>query len=261
MVRGICWRKAMIISFCLHVVGLIGMGWMATQAFAVNEVAEQYVELELTSEPEAMSQMVSHDTTGNAGATSIHTGQPVSAAMPISTASNSPAAPSSAPARESVPSVQVSAGSMSMLSAETRGNSERTDVSDGKQEGGQAGEAAGTGVAGPGKSHGTGGNSGTGTSRKSSGVSSPGILSRVEPTYPEQARKAGREGTVVLKIQILESGRPGDVSLYRSSGSDLLDEAAMDAVRKWRFIPARDRGSSQPIVCYTTMPVVFRLNG
>ena len=63
----------------------------------------------------------------------------------------------------------------------------------------------------------------------------------------------------MLKIQILENGRSGYINVYRSSGSDLLDDAAAAAVRQWRFTPAKDRDSGQAVVCDTTIPVVFCL--
>jgi protein TonB len=85
-------------------------------------------------------------------------------------------------------------------------------------------------------------------------------LSQVAPRYPESARQQGIQGTVMLKIQILSNGRPGFVSVYRSSGNGSLDDAAVEAVQQWRFIPSEDRNTGEAITCVTTMPVAFRLN-
>ncbi|HWR08812.1 TonB family protein [Sporomusa sp.] len=91
------------------------------------------------------------------------------------------------------------------------------------------------------------------------GIAAPGILSRVDPLYPPAARQAGLEGTVLLKIQVLANGRPGEISVARSTGYPALDEAAAAAVRKWQFIPAKDRSSGRTVACTTTLPVSFRL--
>lgn len=93
------------------------------------------------------------------------------------------------------------------------------------------------------------------------GIAAPGILSKVDPLYPPSARQAGLEGTVVLRIQILSNGRSGEIDIARSSGYQVLDEAAVAAVRQWHFIPAKDLSSSRPVTCTTTLPVSFRLHG
>lgn len=93
-----------------------------------------------------------------------------------------------------------------------------------------------------------------------SGIAAPGILSRTAPAYPPAARKAGQEGTVILKIEILATGRPGNIAIASSSGYSSLDEAAIAAVRKWQFIPAKDLSSNKNVPCTTTLPVSFRLH-
>jgi TonB family protein len=65
---------------------------------------------------------------------------------------------------------------------------------------------------------------------------------QVMPTYPISARREGREGTVLLKVQVLETGAIGKIGVERSSGSSDLDEAALNAVRRWRFEPAAQGG-------------------
>jgi protein TonB len=96
-------------------------------------------------------------------------------------------------------------------------------------------------------------------SNKRGGVIPPSVLSKTEPAYPHAARQAMMQGTVVLKIQILENGRPGTVSVLRSSGHDILDEAALTAVQQWRFTPAKDRDSGRTVICYSTLPVSFHV--
>lgn len=80
---------------------------------------------------------------------------------------------------------------------------------------------------------------------------------RVEPTYPPAARRAGEEGTVRLKVLVDEKGRPKDVSVATSSGFARLDEAAVAAVRKWRFVAATD--GTNAISAWTQVAITFRL--
>ncbi|MDY6945329.1 MAG: energy transducer TonB [Pseudomonadota bacterium] len=80
---------------------------------------------------------------------------------------------------------------------------------------------------------------------------------RVEPAYPPAARRAGEEGTVRLKVLVDEKGRPRDVVVATSSGFSRLDEAAMQAVRKWRFVAATD--GTDAISAWTQVAITFRL--
>lgn len=104
------------------------------------------------------------------------------------------------------------------------------------------------------------GNGAQGSGKPGGGISRPQILSQIYPTYPEAAREAGITGTVLLRVQILENGCAGDISVKQSSGNDSLDESAVTAVYKWRFTPAKENNTDRAVACYTTVPVVFRLN-
>lgn len=66
----------------------------------------------------------------------------------------------------------------------------------------------------------------------------PSFLSRQEPAYPERARRAGVEGIVGLRIILAADGSVRHVEMTRSSGSRLLDEAALAAARASTFAPA-----------------------
>jgi len=77
------------------------------------------------------------------------------------------------------------------------------------------------------------------------------------PRYPLAARRNGDEGTVMLRVLVTVDGAAARVELDRSSGSASLDNAALDAVRNWRFVPAR-RGS-QNVEDWVRVPVVFRI--
>jgi protein TonB len=81
---------------------------------------------------------------------------------------------------------------------------------------------------------------------------------QVKPRYPESARRQGLQGLTVLKFEVLADGSVGDILVERSAGHRDFDLAAMEAVKKWRFAPAR-RGK-QPIAVWVTLPVKFELN-
>jgi periplasmic protein TonB len=80
---------------------------------------------------------------------------------------------------------------------------------------------------------------------------------QVRPVYPESARRAGIQGTTLLRIHIETDGRVSDVTVERSAGHQSLDQAAADAVRRWRFEPAL--GSSGPVAMSALVPVEFRI--
>jgi protein TonB len=82
-------------------------------------------------------------------------------------------------------------------------------------------------------------------------------LSNPVPVYPMIARRNGIEGTVLLKVLVTPEGRPAKVELAKSSGSIHLDNAALEAVKGWRFNPAR-RGS-EAVEGIVTIPMPFRL--
>jgi protein TonB len=77
------------------------------------------------------------------------------------------------------------------------------------------------------------------------------------PRYPLRARRDGVEGTVMLKVLVTAAGVPGSVEIETSSGSVALDRAAEDAVKSWRFVPAR-RGDAA-VDAWVVVPVVFHL--
>lgn len=79
----------------------------------------------------------------------------------------------------------------------------------------------------------------------------------VQPLYPPRCRRLGIEGTVRVRVLVGERGRPLEVLVGKSSGDASLDEAALDAVRRWRFEPARRDGT--PIRAWASVPIEFRL--
>ncbi len=133
---------------------------------------------------------------------------------------------------------------------------------------GDAGVVAGSGVAGGGggtgasglgrgaKGDGTGG--GTGSGEALSGLARPRGGYQVKPRYPDSAKRAGAQGVTTLKVRVLETGRVSEVLVEQSAGFRDLDIAAMDAVKKWLFEPAR-RGK-EAVSVWVTLPVKFELH-
>lgn len=83
-------------------------------------------------------------------------------------------------------------------------------------------------------------------------------LSRVPPRYPVAARRARAEGTVYLRIFIDPEGLPREVRVHRSCGHELLDDAAVDAVRRFRFKPHRVNGVARNV--QAIVPIEFSLS-
>jgi TonB family protein len=81
---------------------------------------------------------------------------------------------------------------------------------------------------------------------------------QVKPRYPESARRAHMQGVTTLRVRVLENGQVGDVLVQQSAGFRDLDTAAMDAVKKWLFEPAR-RGKD-PVSVWVLLPVKFELH-
>jgi len=86
---------------------------------------------------------------------------------------------------------------------------------------------------------------------------SPGYMHNPKPAYPRAARRRGEEGTVMLLVEVLSNGRVGRVDVEKSSGFELLDGAAVKAVRRWRFVPAK-KGLT-PVSARVRIPVEFNL--
>lgn len=82
-------------------------------------------------------------------------------------------------------------------------------------------------------------------------------LNNPRPPYPMVARRMGWEGKVILNVEVLAEGACGAVNVFRSSGREVLDNAAMATVKSWRFIPARRAGSA--ITQWFKIPINFSL--
>lgn len=86
----------------------------------------------------------------------------------------------------------------------------------------------------------------------------PDYLRNPPPSYPETSRRAKEEGVVMLLVRVGAVGTPTDVRLQRSSGYSSLDEAAIRAVREWRFRPGTMGGLA--VASIVSIPVRFELH-
>ena len=78
-----------------------------------------------------------------------------------------------------------------------------------------------------------------------------------KPLYPQEARKKGYEGEVLLRVEVLSNGRVGEIEVRRSSGHEVLDRSAIAAVKQWRFVPAK-KGET-PVPVWVNIPIAFQL--
>jgi protein TonB len=82
-------------------------------------------------------------------------------------------------------------------------------------------------------------------------------LSNPAPVYPALSRRLGEQGRVLFDVHILADGSVGEIRLKRSSGHPRLDQSALEAVRNWRYLPARRGG--EPIPFWYVQPIEFSL--
>jgi len=82
-------------------------------------------------------------------------------------------------------------------------------------------------------------------------------LNNPKPEYPLVATQRHWQGTVYLRVYVTAEGNAGDVKIQHSSGHEVLDESALEAVRKWRFTPAK-RGEFAE-ASWATVPIEFEL--
>ena len=89
-------------------------------------------------------------------------------------------------------------------------------------------------------------------------VFSANYLNNPAPKYPESAKRRRQQGNVLLMVKVLESGKAGKVSIHSSSGSQALDQAAVEAVSNWKFVPAKQDGEF--VTASVIVPIDFKLH-
>ncbi|WP_157199720.1 energy transducer TonB, partial [Methylomonas koyamae] len=78
------------------------------------------------------------------------------------------------------------------------------------------------------------------------------------PEYPDIAHERGWEGKVLMKVHVQADGKPDNITVIKTSGQKVLDDAAVKTVSKWSFVPAK-RGDT-PVAGYVTVPITFNLS-
>jgi len=81
------------------------------------------------------------------------------------------------------------------------------------------------------------------------------LIRRIEPAYPELAKRARVQGRVILQVNVDEEGNVSDIKV--SSGHPLLNDAAINAVKQWKYSPTLLNG--EPVPVYATVTVIFNL--
>jgi TonB family protein len=153
--------------------------------------------------------------------------------------------------------ISASLGSAASVGSEMSGTTGRGSdgTSFGTVSSGTGGD--GNGFGSPGTGSGLGIGNGTGSSGSGIPLTQARYRNTPKPNYPENARREGREGSVLLRVLVDEQGRSRKVEIHSSSGSDALDRAAADAIKRWRFHPARY--GEQPVESWLRIPIEFRL--
>jgi periplasmic protein TonB len=82
-------------------------------------------------------------------------------------------------------------------------------------------------------------------------------LANPAPEYPPMSRQLGEEGTVRLRVHVAADGIPTEIHLAASSGHPRLDQAALEAINGWRFVPARL--GDKPVSGWVIVPISFTL--
>lgn len=93
---------------------------------------------------------------------------------------------------------------------------------------------------------------------KTANVPQPVVIRNTPPVYPETARRAGWEGRVTVRVEVSADGLPISVALEKSSGYGVLDQAALRAVKGWRFQPRTIGGVA--MAGMVDVPVNFTLS-
>jgi protein TonB len=86
---------------------------------------------------------------------------------------------------------------------------------------------------------------------------SAAYLHNPPPAYPPLSRRLGETGKVTLRVLVRTDGSAGAVEIYHSSGYARLDQAAQQAVQRWRFVPGKRNGVPQEM--WFLVPIQFVL--
>ena len=255
------WRRSGLVptpiveSIALHVLALAGIAWFGSMA-GVTITPPKLVTVEIVTAPPLTAPpprpvaraiaAVKHALVPNRPSKIVPT--PATPAVPAPAPDPTPTAeakpePIAPPTKAETPSTVPTAGTETFTGGDV-------DLGRGGATGGKAGQSL----------------TALGPSSSPLGADGTGILTsfaipkggyQMKPVYPESARRAGIEGTSLLRFEINEQGMVNKVTVEKSAGHDDLDRAAVAAIRRWLFEPAR-RGN-QAVAVWVTLPIRFEL--
>ncbi len=254
------WRRSGLVptpiveSVALHVLGLAGLAWFGSTAGAALTPL-QLVTVEIVSAPPPTAPPPKAVARAIAAVKHALVQNRAPKVVPTPAAAPPPPAPEPAPVPETKPEPIAPPTKAEMPGTVPAAGTETFkggDVDLGR--GGASGGKAGQSLAAMGPSSLALGAEGTGT-LTSFAIPKGGY--QMKPVYPESARRAGIEGTSLLRFEINEQGMVAKVTVEKSAGHEDLDRAAVAAIQRWRFEPAR-RGS-QAVAVWVTLPIRFEL--
>ena len=79
------------------------------------------------------------------------------------------------------------------------------------------------------------------------------------PEYPAFSKRRGEEGRVLLRVNVGADGLPRAIEIHTTSGFERLDDAAVETVKRWKFVPARQ--GDKPVAAWVLVPISFSLEG
>jgi TonB family protein len=156
------------------------------------------------------------------------------------------------------PVVPVAADPREQEGTVDRGEDVATSQGPGTSGGAGTGQGTGSGEgAGSGIGDGLGGGTGGGPFRPGAGIEPPRLVREVKAVYTEDARRRGLTGDVLLEIVVRRDGSVGDVTVLRGLGAG-LEARAIEAVRQWRFTPARRLGAPVDVIVEVAVEFTLR---
>jgi len=240
-----------LLSFAVHATAFlvpISHNWRATEHAITVTILPLESAIEENGGPGGGRAAVKQVAAKNTTKTSIERTGDIAPSSPPATLERLPTESTSVVADTSVTSITA----ISMA-----GTSNRTGDFSGSDNGpGGNGLAGGSAGAGTGNGSGTG--EGTGNGQFGAALTQARYRETPQPNYPDSARREGKEGRVLLRVLVDEEGKTKAIEVSTSSGYDMLDRAATEAIKKWRFVPAR--AGSKPIETWVKVPIEFQLS-
>lgn len=224
-------RRMAVLALALHSAMLFGIRWEIPPGSMPPAAKTQGIAIDLEQAPARKEERPAPEHAPPAVPVSPPQAEPVSSPIPDSTVK---AAPERARPRKPLPP-QITAAAGTDKKPAAAGAGRAAPPADSMQASSQA----------------------TASSHTASGPEPLASHANPRPVYPELARRRGQEGLVQLLAHVDDKGGLLELAVAKSSGFPLLDEAALKAVRKWRFRPGMAYG--RPVGGTVVIPVEFLL--